>query len=266
MPQGKRKHHYTRTLRIAHKDGITGGQPILRVPMVVKNPIRSADISSDTLWKSTSNFGSGVSHPTVKGPKTYYAQSSGFIENTYLGNTTITMTAFPSTNFKLGENSYMDLNKVRIITKIKVICISNVNSQILNPPIGSSTTKIDPPQKDSYRNYIDAFRLNPRGFQGFNIYKINKKDWANRHKYHFSHLYNNECLFKSQETHHSEYPYEADYLSWVLKKGDDLILWPKFTFFTSANASFILHASNKQVVSVSLPYYEYIVDMNYFDI
>ena len=266
MSQGKRKHHYTRTLRIAHKDAISNGTPILRNQQVVKDPIRSADISSTTQYGSTNGFGLGTSFQAVKGPKTYYAKPSGFISNTLLGNTQIRMTAFPSTNFKLGANSYMDLNKVRIITKIKVHCISNVNSQHLNPTIQLSTTKIDPPEHDSYKSSIDAFRLNPGGFQGFNIYKVDKNTWDNRDYTNFDSLYGKESLFKSGELHHSEHPYEANNLSWVLKKQEDLILWPNFDFFTSANASFITYPSLKQAVSVRLPYYEYIVDMNYFDI
>ena len=265
MPQGKQKHHYTRTLRIAHKDAITGGTPILRVPLVIKNPIRSVDVSSDTTWGATSNFGS-VSYHTMKGPETYYVKSSGFIPSTRLGNTELRMTAFPTTNFKLGENSYMDLNKVRIITKIKVYCTSNVNAELLNPSIELSRTKINPPQKDSYRTNISAFRLNPGGYQGFNIYKVDKTTWDRRGNVNFDILHSKESLFKAGEFHHSEHPYEANNLPWVLKKQEDLILWPKFTFFTSANASFILDSSLEQTVSVKLPYYEYIVDINYFDI
>ena len=259
MPQGKQKHHYTRTLRIAHKDAITGGTPILRIPLVVKDPIRSADVSAETRWRTTLNFGLGASYYRVKGPATYYVVPSGFIANTRLGNTELRMTAFPTTNFKLGENSYMDLNKVRIITKIKVYCTSNVNAEILNPPVELSSTKINPPQKDSYRTNIS-------GYQGFNIYKIDKTAWDKRGITNFDILHGKESLFKSGEFHHSEHPYEADNLSWVLKKQEDLILWPNFTFFTSANASFILDSNRKQAVSVKLPYYEYIVDINYFDI
>ena len=265
MSQGKRKHHYTRTLRIAHLDAVSSGNCVLRVPQIVKNPIKSTDISSDTLW-GEANFGLGITTTTVKGPKTYYARESGFDPNTRLGNTENRISTFPTTNFKLGADSYMDLDKVRIITKIKVICISNVNSEIINPPVELSTSEVVQPQSGSYREHIDAFRLNPGGYQGFNIYKIDNATWNRRVSTNFNYLYNFESLFKSGETHHSELPYEADNLSWVLKKQDDLILWPTFKFFNSANAAFVVEPSHRQALSVKLPYYEYIVDMNYFDI
>ena len=231
----------------------------------MKNPIKSVDISSDTLW-GTVNFGLGTTYSTVKGPKTYYAKTSGFDPDTHLGNTENRISTFPSTNFKLGENSYMDLDKVRIVTKIKVICISNVNSDIINPPVESSTTETDPPLSSSYRKHIDAFRLNPGGYQGFNIYKVTEESWKQKGRINFDHLYQSESLFKSRETHHSELPYQADNLSWVLKKRDDLILWPTFKFFNSANAAFVVEPIGRQAVSVKLPYYEYIVDMDYYDL
>ena len=159
----------------------------------------------------------GNTYSTVKGPKTYYARDSGFDPDTRLGNTENRISTFSTTNFKLGANSYMDLNKVRII-KIKVTCISNVNSETINPPVELSTTEIDPPQANSYRTNVYAFRLNPGGYQGFNIYKVDKSTWDKRGTTNFNALYQNESLFKSQETHHSESPYEADNLSWILKK------------------------------------------------
>ena len=172
--------------------------------------------------------------------------TSGFIPDTRLGNTTNKISTFPTTNFKLGEDSYMDLNKVRIITKIKVICISNVNSKILNLTIELSTTETDPPRSDSYRMNIQAFRLNPGGFQGFSIYKIDQSTWDRRASTNFNYLYHFESLFKSQNIHHSEFPYEADNLSWVLKKNEDLILWPEFN---SANAAFVVSPTHRQAVS-----------------
>ena len=222
MSQGKRKHHYTRTLRIAHLDAVGSGNCVLRTPKIVQNPIRSTDISSDTIW-GTVNFGLGVTYTTTDGPTAYYAKTSGFDPNTYLGNTENKISTFPSTNFKLGANSYMGLNKVRIVTKIKVTCISHVSSDVIRPHIDSSFTATKPP--------VDAFRLNPGGFQGFDIYKIPETAWNRKDYEKFSYIYKYESLFKSQEFHHSELPYEADNLSWVLKKKEDLILWPKFTFF-----------------------------------
>ena len=136
-----------------------------------------------------------------------------------------------------------------------------MNSDILKPTIELSTTEDVPPKSNSYKTQIEAFRTNPGGYQGFNIYKISKDVWNRRTTTNFDYLESySESLFKAGEFHHSELPYEVDNISWVLKKGDDLLLWPRLNFFHSANAAFVVTPSNRQAISVKLPYYEYVVD------
>ena len=172
-----------------------------------------------------------------------------------------------SVGYAREPNTDMDLNKVRVITKLKVTCISNVNSaRALNPILQLSDSKDPTPTEESYKTRIDAFRLNPGGYQGFNIFKITKDQWNRGDTTaKFESLLTNESLFKAGQFHHSEFPYEIDNISWVLKKTEDLLLWPRFTFFNSLNADFVVTPTLLQAVSVRLPY-EYKLDLNYFDI
>ena len=209
MSQGKRKHHLTKLLQIAHRDAVSNRDfPIdpYGIPNILKNVERKMTKPSTATWTTTSGL---TSEPKVMGPKTFYAKTSGFQNDSYTSNseTTISASFATNTNFKIGEDSYMDLNKVRVITKLKVICTSNVNSsRILYPTVQSSISKDDPPTQDSYKTQIEAFRLNPGGYQGFNIYKITKDQWDNKNTKKFSDLLSNESLFKSGEFHHSEIP------------------------------------------------------------
>lgn len=91
--------------------------------------------------------------------------------------------------------------------------------------------------------------------------KYQKKQWDDNVLK--SVLYANESLFKSR-TYHSEEKHIASNIAWVLRKGEDLILYPKFHFFHSANATFIL-ANGKQAIPVKSPY-QFTIEINYFDI
>ena len=209
MSQGKSKHHLTRILQQPHKDAFSGLDiPIIRTPKILKEPLFRIQNKSSVIYTTSTISGVGVSIDSteVTGPKTYYVKPSGFDEDSLIGNATTVIASFASgTNFKPGEDSYMNLDKIRIITKIKVTCISNVNSHALNQVIQERKSKTDPPQHDSYQNQIPAFRLNPGGYQGFNIYKITNSQWQNRNGYsYFRDLKSNESLFKTGDFYHSE--------------------------------------------------------------
>ena len=70
-------------------------------------------------------------------------------------------------NFKIGSDGLFNLDKLRVVTELKVSCTSNVISDILKETIINETGPVS--------SGINAFRLNPGGFVGFNIYKISKK-------------------------------------------------------------------------------------------
>ena len=254
----KSKHHLTRTIRFPHKDADSGADLATKKTICIhENPDLQFLTSSSRSFDMT-----GIT--TVKGPKTYYATYSTLRNNSLLGNLDFTIGPFAH-NLKLGEGE-MNLDKVRIITKIKINCNSNVNSDILYPTLQSNTSDKSIPDTSSYMHHIEGFRLNPSGFVGFNIYKITKDQWADRHyRTKVQDLLTNESLFKSGTFYHSEQPDEADNLSWAFKKGEDLILFPKFDFFHVVNASYVIH-NGKQAISVKSPYYQYVVDLNYFDI
>ena len=258
MSFGKSKHHLTKILRYAHRDADNDAfLATMKIPRIQQNPNLEFTTSSTARYAT-----SGVS--TVKGPKSYYTKPSSFSKEAYIPNVNFTIGPFNS-HFKLGENHYMDLDKIRIITKIKVHCISHVNSDINYPKLQSSISNTDPPTSKSYAHNIEAYRLNPGGFVGFNIYKISGMQWQNQWSTKIKDFFNNKSLFKSDTFYHSEVPYKADNLSWVLKKHDDLILYPNFDYFHAGNASHVL-ASRQQAITVSQPYYQYEVDINYFDL
>ena len=73
-------------------------------------------------------------------------------------------------------------------------------------------------------------------------------------------LYSKQVTFIIQKTR------EIDNISWVFKKKEDLIIWPHFDFFHSGNADYVLSTNGVQAISTSQPYYEFLVDLNYFDI
>ena len=258
MSFGKSKHHLTKILRYAHRDEENDAfLATLKIPRIQENPDLTFTTSSTAQYAT-----SGVS--TVKGPKTYYAKPSSFSKEAFLSNVNFTIGPF-SSHFKLGEYNYMNLNKIRIITKIRVHCVSHVNSEINYPKLQSAIADADPPTANSYAHNIEAYRLNPGGFVGFNIYKVSANQWEKAtYITRIKNLYNNESLFKSETFYHSEIPYEADNLSWVLKK-KDLILYPNFDYFHAGNASYVL-ASGQQAISTSQPYYQFTVDLNYFDL
>lgn len=258
MVFGKSKHHLTRMIRFPHKDADSGADlATKKIVRIHENPDLQFLMPSSRSFDMT-----GIT--TVKGPKTYYATYSTLRNNSLLGNLDFTIGPFAH-NLKLGEGE-MNLDKVRIITKIKIHCNSNVNSDILHPVLQSNKSDKSVPDADSYKHHIEGFRLNPGGFVGFNIYKITKDEWTGRHsRTRVQDLSTNECLFKSGTFYHGEQPFEADNLSWVCKKGGDLILFHKFDFFHTANASYVIH-NGKQAISVKSPYYQYDLDLNYFDI
>ena len=259
MNVGKNKHHLTKILRRYHREADTdNNEPAVKVLRIHPYPPLNFSYNSSHVFDMT-----GIT--TVKGPKTMYAKPSSFKPTSILALTGFNVGGFTDNNFKLGENGHFNLNKTRIITKIKILCTSNVNSQVLKPTIQLNTSNTDPPTNSSYAVKTDAYRTNPGGYVGFNLVKITKDKWENRNYEQMSLLDNLESLFKNGTYYHSEIPYEANNLSWVLKKGEDLILTPNFDYFHSRNCSYVLD-SGKQAISVLQPYYQFVVELNYFDI
>ena len=126
MSFGKSKHHLTKILRYAHRDAENDAfLATLKIPRIQENPDLTFTTSSTAQYAT-----SGVS--TVKGPKTYYAKPSSFSKEAFLSNVNFTIGPF-SSHFKLGENNYMNLNKIRIITKIRVHCVSQLIQKSIIP-------------------------------------------------------------------------------------------------------------------------------------
>ena len=76
---------------------------------------------------------------------------------------------FTDNNFKIGENGHFNFDTTRIITKIKIECISNVNSEINYPKLHLNESTTSPATQESYETRNEAYRLNPGGFAGFNL-------------------------------------------------------------------------------------------------
>ena len=172
----------------------------------------------------------------VKGPTTYYAAESKFDLDSHIANINHTIGPFQS-NFKIGEGLF-NANKLRVITEMNITCTSNVISDILNPEIHKSDGALS--------TEIEAFRKNPGGFVGFNIYKIPKQIWIDKSHNNKSNLLNQESLFKSNTFHNAEEPYKVTNIARVLKEGEDLVLFPHFDFIHSGNANLYYLQANKQ--------------------
>lgn len=76
---------------------------------------------------------------------------------------------------------------------------------------------------------------------------------------------NNECLFPIGTFHHSEETFSADNQSWVLQRDKDLLLYPNFDYFHNLNATW-LQTNGRGMIQLSRPYYQFNLDLNYFDI
>ena len=73
MSQGKRKHHLTKLLRIAHKDAVTNRDfPInpYGVPKILANVNRVMSVPANQTWVTSIGY---AREPKVRGPKTFYA-------------------------------------------------------------------------------------------------------------------------------------------------------------------------------------------------
>lgn len=192
---GKSKHHLTKIVRFPHKEAVTGIAPAtLQIYQVYSNPKLEFTTLSTTKLNS-----SQTKTATKTGPETYYVKPTGIVDNSYVGNTKYTIGPF-NNSLKLGAG-IMDLNKIRI-TKIKITTRSNVNSEILYPSLKLNIK----PSSSTIEQNIDAFRLNPGGFAGFNIYKITGEQWDKGGTIFFSAIKNNESLFKSGTYYHNELP------------------------------------------------------------
>ena len=189
----------------------------------------------------------------------YFASVSGFKNDSLIGNAICTMGPFTS-NFIIGQNGLFDKNKLRVITRIKVDCESNVMNDIQQPFYYSD--------KLNKETSIPAFSKNKGGFTGFNIYKLSKDLYNRRHHTsYFKDILNDsnvKSLFPRNTYHHNEDVFEADNQSWVLNRDEDLILFPKFDFFHHQNATHI-NNGGYAVVETNKPYYQFNLELNYFD-
>ena len=193
MVFGKRKHNLTTTLRFPHKDPFTGADETrIQAPQIMINPPISFNKKSNHVFSTT-----GRRFKT--GPSCYYATVSSFKDESYITNANRQVGSF-DTKFKIGLDGLFNLNKLRVITQIKVTCESNVISSALKKQIINN---------DGTNQDIQAYRTNPEGFVGFNIYKINQEQWEDIH-YKNKLVYDNESLFKPRMYHHSEEKYVSD--------------------------------------------------------
>ena len=173
------------------------------------------------------------------------------------------MPGFTDNNFKIGEDGHFDFDTTRIITKIKIECVSNINSEIFYPKLYLNESTTNPATEKGYETQIEAFRSNPGGFAGFNLVRFENSLYNTGHQ--IRELANKEHHFKQGTFYHSELPYEADELQWIIKKKNDIALLPHFDWFHSPNTSYIL-ADGTQCITVSLPYYQFNVNINYFEL
>lgn len=185
----------------------------------------------------------------VRPNKTYYDHTSvSNFETKYLKS--------HNTSY-LGMNGYFDLNKKRMITGIKVECVSNVNSEILKPSIYLERSITSPTSITDYQTRTNAFRTNPGGFAGFNFTIGNQKTVKTT-----SDLKGNPHLFPVETFHHSEYPFETNDLQIYVPIYYDFILIPNFDWFKGVNSAYVME-NGKQAMTVIKPYYEYNVDVTY---
>ena len=180
--------------------------------------------------------------------------------NAFISNLNPSIFGKSDNDFFIGQNNYFDTSTTRIITKIKVECVSNVNSDILNHEIYLKESTTKPPSQEGCTTVIDAFRTNPGGFAGFNMailefQKIRKMQDINGHP----------RLFKQGTFYHSEIPYEQSNMALKIKKKHDILLIPHFDWQHSQNATYIL-SNGKQVVTVSKPYCEFNVNVEYYEL
>lgn len=161
-------------------------------------------------------------------------------------------------NCSLGKNGFMNLSEKRIITSIKVECISNIISNLLKPSTYLEKSITSPTSTTDYETRINAYRPNPGGFVGFNIAAANfvyrMKDFIG--KFH---------LFPLYTFHHSESLFETNDLQIELPKNYDLFLIPTFDWFKAINATYIL-SNGKQAMTVSKPYFQYKIDVTYITV
>ena len=204
----------------------------------------------------------------IKGPKTYYAKPHQIPDNAVLAHLDIYGL---SSTLKLGSNNYLNLNKTRIVKEIEVECISNVNSDIQFPEIQKRKSNISSGSpisiSNGYSQRVEHYRSNPGGFVGWNMYIINKEAWDNRKLGNrtFGWLKDhNEGILPRDNYFHGENPVKL-YKTIILKKNEDLILDPKFDFFNSNNCSHVL-STGKQAISVSKRYFQYVVNIKYYEI
>ena len=252
---GKKK-KLIKTLRCYHREAVTNR--IISTPNLgtIKSGI------TRTFNKKSTNILMGGTLEVVK-VRARFAAPSKFEDFSQIKGLGYHVGGFTDNNFKLGEDGHFDFNTTRIITKIKIECISNVNSEINQPKLYLNKSKTSPATQESYEAQNDAFRLNPGGFVGFNLVSFENtlyKDGTNMEK-----LKDKEHLFKQGTFYHSEIPFETDNLEWKIGKKKDIALLPHFDWFHSLNASYIL-SNGAQTITVSKPYYQFNVNIDYFEL
>ena len=261
MITGKKQKQFTRIIYYPHRDASNDQDiPTKRILQIQENPDFDTKKTSSYIYPTT-----GIT--TVKGPKTYYAKPNFIRDDVVLGNADISIGDINS-HLKMGDDNYFNLNKTRIISEIQVECISNVNSDINLPTIQKRTSNSSgTPTSNSYSQTIENYTSNPGGFVGWNMHKIKPTDWESKNlsNHTFGYLKNNrESIFQKNTYYHSEKPHKITNTI-ILKKNEDLILYPNFDFFNTNNCSHIL-STGIQAISVNKCYFEYIVNMKYIEI
>ena len=182
--------------------------------------------------------------------------------STYFSNFDHNFFGKNNNNICIGKDNHFDFNTAKIITYIKVECVSNVNSELTKPSTNLRESTTSPPSEKGFKTHIDAFRLNPGGFLAFNMASISKDLIDGGTKTNI--FKGKPHLFKEETYYHSEDPFERK-LIWKLPKGHDLVLIPKFDWLHSTNATYILR-DGSQTISVSKPYFEYNVTLEYHEL
>ena len=138
-----------------------------------------------------------------------------------------------------------------------------MNSETLKPTTYLRESTTNPPSTEGYETRIDAFRSNPGGFLGFNLAVV-PNTILNYHGTTTSSISGKPYLFKEETYYHSEETFDQR-LTWKIPKLHDIILIPHFDWINSTNATYIL-SNGKQTVTVSKPYFEYNVTIEYYEL
>ena len=158
---GKKK-KLTKILRFYHREAVTNHDN----PVPKFGTIKSG-ITRDFHKKSTDTLSGGTLEPVKVQAR--FAVPSKYNDSDRLSKFGYNVGGFTDNNFKIGEDGHFDVNTTRIITKIKIECISNVNSEINYPKLHLNESTTNPATQKGYETRNEAYRLNLGGFAGFNL-------------------------------------------------------------------------------------------------